>query len=58
MPGRRTTTDLEGTFRLNGLDPGLYTIIANAPAYTTEPAPAYVITVSVIRCGWRWFVGE
>ena len=39
MSGRRTTTDLEGTFRLNGLDPGLYTINAIAPAYTTEPAP-------------------
>ena len=38
MPGRRTTTDLEGAFRVNGLDPGLYTINAMAPAYTTEPA--------------------
>ena len=37
--GRRTTTDLEGAFRLNGLDPGLYSINANAPAYTTEPGP-------------------
>lgn len=40
MPGRRTTTDLEGTFRVNGLDPGLYSINANAPAYTIEPAPS------------------
>ena len=39
MAGRRTTTDLEGAFRANGLDPGLYVINANAPAYTTEPAP-------------------
>ena len=39
MPGRRTATDLEGTFRVNGLDPGLYTIFTLAPAYTTEPAP-------------------
>lgn len=39
MAGRRTTTDLEGTFRLNGLDPGVYTIGAMAPAYTTEPGP-------------------
>ena len=39
IPGRRTSTDLEGAFRLNGLDPGLYSINANAPAYTTEPGP-------------------
>lgn len=39
MPGRRTATDLEGTFRVNGLDPGLYTIFTLAPAYTIEPAP-------------------
>lgn len=38
-PGRSTGTDLEGNFRVNGLDPGLYTIGANAPAYTTELAP-------------------
>ena len=38
-PGRSTATDLEGNFRVNGLDPGLYTIGANAPAYTTELAP-------------------
>lgn len=38
-PGRSTATDLEGSFRVNGLDPGLYTIGANAPAYTTELAP-------------------
>lgn len=38
-PGRSTATDLEGNFRVNGLDPGLYTIGANAPAYTTEFAP-------------------
>ncbi|HEX7331258.1 MAG TPA: carboxypeptidase-like regulatory domain-containing protein [Pyrinomonadaceae bacterium] len=39
LPGRRTATDLEGTFRLNDLDPGLYSIMANAAAYTTEPGP-------------------
>ena len=38
-PGRSTATDLEGNFRVNDLDPGLYTIGANAPAYTTEIAP-------------------
>jgi protocatechuate 3,4-dioxygenase beta subunit len=38
-PGRSTATDLEGNFRVNGLDPGLYTIGANAPAYTSELAP-------------------
>lgn len=33
--GRATATDAEGNFRINGLEPSLYTISANAPAYTT-----------------------
>jgi Carboxypeptidase regulatory-like domain len=36
MSGRSTTSDMEGNFRVNGLDRGLYTIGANAPAYTTD----------------------
>jgi uncharacterized protein (DUF2141 family) len=41
--GRSTTSDLEGNFRVNGLDPSLYTIVAIVPAYTIDPtdAPAY-----------------
>src|SRR5690349_15104712 len=43
--GRSTASDVEGNFRVNGLDPGLYTVGANAPAYTTDPtatvAPTY-----------------
>jgi protocatechuate 3,4-dioxygenase beta subunit len=35
--GRSTTTDADGNFRVNGLDPGVYTISANVPAYTTVP---------------------
>ena len=34
--GRSTTTDIEGNFRVANLDPGVYTIAANAPAYTTD----------------------
>ena len=33
---RNTTSDAEGNFRVNNLNPGLYTITANAPAYTVE----------------------
>ncbi len=36
---RATATDAEGNFRLNGLEPGLYTISAGAPAYTTSFDP-------------------
>ena len=35
--GRSTITDPEGNFRVNNLEPGLYTIMANAPAYTSIP---------------------
>ena len=38
--GRSTTSDVEGNFRISGLDPGLYTVFANAPAYTSDPAPS------------------
>ena len=37
--GRSTTSDIEGNFRVSGLDPGLYTISAAAPAYTIDPVP-------------------
>ena len=39
-PPRSTVADAEGNFRLNGLDPALYTISASAPAYASEPVPA------------------
>jgi len=42
---RSTITDLEGNFRVNGLETGLYLVIANSPAYTNvvgDPdAPKY-----------------
>lgn len=34
---RSTTTDLEGNFQVGGLEAGLYTVMANAPAYTSIP---------------------
>ena len=34
---RNTTSDADGNFRVNGLEPGLYTIVANAPAYAIDP---------------------
>ncbi|HJS24178.1 MAG TPA: carboxypeptidase-like regulatory domain-containing protein, partial [Pyrinomonadaceae bacterium] len=37
--GRSTTSDVEGNFRVSGLDPGIYTVFANAPAYTSDPGP-------------------
>lgn len=36
--GRSTTTDSEGVFTVNNLEPGLYSVSANAPAYTSVPA--------------------
>ena len=36
--GRTTTTDAEGMFTVNNLEPGLYTVSANAPAYTSTPS--------------------
>jgi carboxypeptidase family protein len=35
--GRTATTDLDGSFRVSGLEPALYTITGSAPAYTTVP---------------------
>lgn len=35
--GRSTTTDSEGVFTVNNLEPGLYVVSANAPAYTSIP---------------------
>src|SRR5689334_16251325 len=35
---RNTTTDLEGSFRVSGLEAGLYIVSANAPAYTSIPS--------------------
>jgi hypothetical protein len=32
---RTTTSDVDGSFRVNGHEPALYTITGNAPAYTT-----------------------
>jgi hypothetical protein len=36
--GRSTTTDAEGIFTVNNLEPGLYAVSANAPAYTSVPS--------------------
>jgi protocatechuate 3,4-dioxygenase beta subunit len=36
---RNTTTDAEGNFRINSLEPGLYIITASAPTYATDPVP-------------------
>ena len=36
--GRSTVTDADGNFQVNNLDPALYTVGANAPAYTTMPS--------------------
>src|SRR5688572_20629938 len=33
--GRTTTTDVDGNFRVSGLEPALYSVTGNAPAYTT-----------------------
>lgn len=34
---RTTMSDSEGNFRVSGLEPALYTVSANSPAYTTLP---------------------
>jgi hypothetical protein len=45
MSGRTTTSDTDGNFRVNGLEPALYVISANIAAYTNLPsdplAPTY-----------------
>jgi hypothetical protein len=57
---RTTTSDLDGNFRINGLEPALYTISGNVPAYTTVPgdpgAPVYyrigdTVRIEMIRGG-------
>lgn len=58
--GRMSSTDTEGSFLINNLEPGLYTILANAPGYTAAPsdpdAPAYYrigdsVRIELIRGG-------
>lgn len=45
LGGRRTTTDNEGSFKVQGLDAGIYRIFLNAPGYVvqipTDSAPTY-----------------
>ena len=57
---RSTMTDADGNFRVNGLDPALYIVTANAPAYTTVPSeqnsPTYyrigdTVNLELIRGG-------
>lgn len=57
---RTTTSDLEGNFRVTGLEPSLYTVTGNAPAYTTVPSetglPTYyrigdTVNLELIRGG-------
>ena len=48
--GRSTTSDIEGNFRISGLDPGLYTVSASAPAYTADPvAPTFYRIGDTVR---------
>ena len=48
--GRQTTADVEGNFRVNGLEPALYVVSAGAPAYTMA-APADPTTPTYYRIG-------
>src|SRR5215213_537691 len=57
---RTATSDIDGNFRLNGLEPALYVVTGNAPAYTSVPidpaAPTYyrigdTVRVELIRGG-------
>jgi hypothetical protein len=41
---RTTTSDVDGSFRVSGLEPALYIITGNAPAYTTLPNESGVPT--------------
>jgi len=47
--GRTTSTDGDGNFRFAGLEPALYSVIANAPAYTSGVDP--VLPTSYHRIG-------
>lgn len=58
--GRMVTSDMDGNFRVTGLEPALYMVWGNAPAYTTVPSdpnsPTYyrigeTIRVEMIRGG-------
>lgn len=58
--GRTTTSDIDGNFRVSGLEPALYVVTGTAPAYTTagmDPtAPTYyrigeTVRVEMIRGG-------
>ena len=58
--GRTTSSDVDGNFRVSGLEPALYVITSNAPAYTTalgDPfTPTYyrigdTVRVEMIRGG-------
>ncbi len=42
--GRNTTTDAEGNFRFNGLEPALYQISGYSPAYILQPAETATAT--------------
>jgi hypothetical protein len=48
--GRSTTSDVDGNFRVTGLEPALYTINANALIYTT-PLPSDPLTPTYYRIG-------
>ena len=60
-PGRSSSTNAEGNFRVNGLGPGLYTVTAFSPAYTTQrvdpesPPPQYrlgdTVKIQLVRGG-------
>ena len=47
--GRIATSDIEGNFRVSGLDAGLYTVTANAPAYTMDPSPTFYRLGDTVR---------
>lgn len=58
--GRTTTSDIDGNFRVIGLEPALYVVSSNAPAYTpavSDPfAPVYyrigdTVRVEMVRGG-------
>ena len=58
--GRTMTTDADGQFQANNLEPGLYTVGANAPAYTSVPndpnSPTYyrigdTVNLQLVRGG-------
>jgi hypothetical protein len=48
--GRSTTSDVDGNFRVTGLEPALYIVSANSPAYTS-PLPADPMVPDYSRIG-------